>query len=195
MAFDIIHSGTMAGKLKGVIPATTPRGLGDGVDVDAGRYLFGVGALEQVGDPAGELQVFEAAGHLALSVGENFAVLRGNDGGHFLAVGVEQFPHAKEDLGAPGKPRRPPGREGAAGGLHGLVHLGRAGEIDLGDRLPEGGVVDGTGPARGARHHPPVDPVTDPLHGSSLFLLLGGRPHWTLLAGERRPAVGASSRP
>ena len=133
----------MAGKLNGVIPATTPRGWAIGVDVDAGRHLLGVAALQQVGHAAGELQVLEAAGDLALGVGKDLAVLGGNRRGDVLAVGVEQLAHAEQDLGPPGQPGGPPGREGGPGRLHGQVHLGGAGQVDLGDLLAEGRVVHG----------------------------------------------------
>ncbi len=157
-------------EVEGGDPRHDPERLGHGVDVDPGGYLFGVGALEQVGYAAGELQIFEAPGHLALGVGEDLAMLGGDGRGHLLAVGVEQLPHAKQDLGAPGKAGGPPGREGAQGSRHSLVHLVSAGEIDFGHHLAEGGVVHGPGPARGPRYQLPVDPVTDPLHGSSLAL-------------------------
>jgi len=52
-----IHIGTIAGKLNGVIPATTPSGWRILVDVDARRHLLREAALDEVRDPACELQV------------------------------------------------------------------------------------------------------------------------------------------
>ena len=50
MAIGNIHIGTIAGKLNGVIPATTP-GLANAVGVDAGRDLLGELALHRWGMP------------------------------------------------------------------------------------------------------------------------------------------------
>ena len=112
MALEHIHSGTMAGKLNGVMPATTPRGCSTECDVDAPGHLLGVATLQQVRGAAGELEVLQAPGHLAFGVGEHLAVLGRHHGGQFLAVGIDQLSHAEEDLGAPATARSPsrPGR-------------------------------------------------------------------------------------
>ena len=60
-----IHMGTMTGKLNGVIPATTPSGWRTEEGVDPVGHVLGELALQQVGDPAGELDHLEATGHLA----------------------------------------------------------------------------------------------------------------------------------
>ena len=73
-----IHIGTIAGKLNGVMPATTPERLAEGVGVDVGRDLVGVVTLEQARDAAGELDDLEPALHLAQRVGEHLAVLVGD---------------------------------------------------------------------------------------------------------------------
>ena len=70
-----IHIGTMAGKLNGVIPAHTPSGWRIEWLSTPVADLFGELALEQVRDPAGELDDLEAARDLALGVGERLAVL------------------------------------------------------------------------------------------------------------------------
>ena len=75
MASGNIHIGTMAGKLNGVMPATTPSGCRIEYDVDAGGDVLGVAALEQVRDAAGELDDLQAAGDLARGVGGHLAVL------------------------------------------------------------------------------------------------------------------------
>ncbi len=58
--------------------------LADRVDVDAGRDALGEAALEQVRDAAGELDDLEAAGDLAERVGEDLAVLGGDDRGEVV---------------------------------------------------------------------------------------------------------------
>ena len=70
IAIGNIHIGTMAGKLNGVMPATTPTGCRIEYDVDAGRHVLREAALEQVRDAAGELDDLEAAGDLAGGVAE-----------------------------------------------------------------------------------------------------------------------------
>ena len=75
MASGNIHIGTMAGKLNGVMPATTPTGCRMRVRVDAGGDVLREAALEQVRDAAGELDDLQAAGDLARGVGGHLAVL------------------------------------------------------------------------------------------------------------------------
>ena len=79
IAFANIHIGTIAGKLNGVMPATTPSGWRIEYDVDPGRHLLGEPALQQVRDAAGELDVLDAALDLAGRVGEHLAVLARHD--------------------------------------------------------------------------------------------------------------------
>ena len=69
------HIGIIAGKLNGVMPATTPSGWRMRIEVDAGAGAFGVFALQQMRNAAGELDHFEAALDVALGVGEGLAVL------------------------------------------------------------------------------------------------------------------------
>ncbi len=78
IATGCIHIGTIDGKLNGVMPATTPSGSRNENDVDAGRDLVGVLALEQLRDPAGELDDLQPALHLAERVGDDLAVLVGD---------------------------------------------------------------------------------------------------------------------
>ena len=89
-----IHIGTIAGKLNDA------ERLADRVDVNAGRRLLGVAALQQMWDAAGELDDLEPARNLAERVGLDLAVLRGEKAGDVLAVLVEQLAHAKQDLRA-----------------------------------------------------------------------------------------------
>ena len=95
-ATGYIHIGTITGKLNGVMPAATPSGWRMRVRVDAagdlGRHL----ALEQLADPAGELDDLEAALHLAARVVEHLAVLARDDAGEVVAVAVDQLAEAEQ---------------------------------------------------------------------------------------------------
>ena len=74
-----IHMGTIAGKLNGVIPATTPSGCRieyTSTPVEACSEKL---ALEQLGDAAAVLDHLEPARHLAQRVGEHLAVLGGEE--------------------------------------------------------------------------------------------------------------------
>ena len=63
--------------------------------------LLGMLALEEAGDAAGELEVFQAAQHFAFGVGKHLAVLAGDGCGELAAVVADQVPHGEEDLAAP----------------------------------------------------------------------------------------------
>ena len=73
-----IHIGTMAGKLNGVIPATTPSGWRRRVAVDPRADVLGDLALEQLRRAGGELDHLDAARDLAQGVGIDLAVLGGD---------------------------------------------------------------------------------------------------------------------
>ena len=90
-AIEKNHSGTIAGKLNGLMMPTTPSGWRERVDVDAGRDVLGVGALGEVPEAARELDDLHAAGDLAERVGEHLAVLGGEDLGELLLAGVQQL--------------------------------------------------------------------------------------------------------
>ena len=75
IAIGNIHSGTIAGKLNGVMPAHTPTGWRTRVRVDRGADVLRVLALEELRDAAGELDHLDAALHRAHRVGQRLAVL------------------------------------------------------------------------------------------------------------------------
>ena len=129
MAMGKNHIGTMAGKLNGQMMPTGPEGLADGVDVDLGRGVLGEPALEQMRDAAGELDDLLAAADLAEGVGDDLAVLAGDDLGQLTLAGVEQFAEVEQDLGALGQRGVPPRRERRRGGVD---H--RAGVLDAAQR-------------------------------------------------------------
>ena len=70
-----IHSGTIAGKLNGVMPAHTPSGWRIEWQSTPVPTFSAVLALQQVRDAAGELDHLDAALHRALGVGQRLAVL------------------------------------------------------------------------------------------------------------------------
>ena len=65
----------MQGKLNGVMPATTPSGWRSVQLSMPGGDLVGEVALQQLRNPAGELDDLDAARHLALRIAEHLAVL------------------------------------------------------------------------------------------------------------------------
>ncbi len=69
------QSGTMAGKLNGVIAANTPMRLADRLAVDAGRDVLEGGALHGGGDGARLVDVVDRAPHAAARLVERLAVL------------------------------------------------------------------------------------------------------------------------
>ena len=95
--------------------------LAHGPAVDAGADLLGELAFEEVGDAGGELDVFEAAGGFASGVGEDFAVLGGDEGGELVEAPLEEFAEAEQDAGAAeGRLRGPVGKGGGGGGDGGV---------------------------------------------------------------------------
>jgi hypothetical protein len=85
------HIGIMAGKLNGVMPATTPSGWRMRIHVDAGARAVGVLALQQVRRADAELRHFEPALHVALGVGDGLAVLARQRLGQLVHVAVQQL--------------------------------------------------------------------------------------------------------
>ena len=117
---------------------------------------LGVVALEQLADPAGELDVLEAALDLAPGVGERLAVLAGDDGGQRFAVGVEQLAERKrtavrlasEMWLQPAKASTGRGHGGVDVGVRRQRHLGlgdargRVVMVRRGDDVPSPGSVE-----------------------------------------------------
>ncbi len=74
-ATGYIHIGTMAGKLNGVMPATTPSGWRSEYASMSGPILRAELALQKLRDAAGEIHDLDAAGQLAERIRMRLAVL------------------------------------------------------------------------------------------------------------------------
>jgi hypothetical protein len=166
--------------LNGLMTATTPERLTDRVDVDLGRDVLGEAALEQVRDAAGELGDLEPAGDLADRVGDDLAVLGGDELGDLGLALVEQLAETEEHLGALGQrgplPRRLPC--GLRGGDD-LAHELGGGEVEHAGLLAGGGVEHRAGARGAALPGSAADEVGD---------AGGGRAHREV-AGVRRALV------
>ena len=127
-ALAIIHSGTMTGKLNGVIPATTPSGSSTVCTSTPLDTSLEYRALEQVGEAAGELDVLQAPGHLTGGVAQHLAVLGRHRGGQIGAARATRSRKrnrtAALELSEPGAPL---GRR-LGGHLDRAVHLGLGGQ-------------------------------------------------------------------
>ncbi len=96
-AIGNIHIGTIAGKLNGVIPAQTPSGWRTD-QLSMPRPTCSVNSpFKQMRDAAGELDDFEPAHDLALRVGEDLAVLLGDNPRQRVVVPVQEFEELEHD--------------------------------------------------------------------------------------------------
>ena len=136
-------------------------GLAEGGDVDVGGGVFGHAAFEQVGDAAGEFDDFLAAADFAEGVGDDLAVLGGDDFGEFALAGIEQFPESEDHLGALGEGGVAPGGERGGGGVDDGAGVFDAGQCDLTGHGTGRGIGDrgggGTGPGKDSVVHPVAD--------------------------------------
>ncbi len=145
-------------------PGHDPERLPDGVGVDPCRYLFGVVALEQVGDVARELDHLETALDLTERVVERLAVLTRESTCQIDLVLHHQLTEREHDVLASRQGREPPRIERLAGHRHGLVHVVPSCERDLGRLLTRRRVVDRPGPLRLVIPRFATDPVVDECH-------------------------------
>ena len=179
----------MTGKLNGVMPATTPTGCRTVCTSSPVDDLRAVRALEQVRDPARELDALEAAVDLALRVGEHLAVLA-----------RDQPPPGRRGAARPargdGRARRRAGSATTApvagrvdGELHGVGDLGRRGERDLA-RLHA---------ACGVEHGPdrPESPATarPPIQWPIVFIAVSVSGSMQRARGARRSSCGSTLGP
>ena len=139
--------------------------LADLVDVDAGRGLLRVAALEQAAEAAGELQDLDAPRDLAGGVGRDLAVLGGEERREAVAVGLDEVPDLEHDLGPAAQARRAPAGERGPGGVDRGVDLLAGREVDLARHVAGGRVVDGPAATGRRCDAPAADPVVDPIEG------------------------------
>ena len=100
-AMGSIHSGTMAGKLNGVIPATTPSGCrNDQLSIPVPTCSVN-SPFKQVRNAGGKLDDLQAARHFTSGVVENLAVLGGDDRGEPVGILLEQVAKTKQHPRAP----------------------------------------------------------------------------------------------
>ena len=99
-AFGTIHSGTMHGKLNGVMHPTTPIGWRSERTSTPPDDLRREVALQQLRHAARELDALEAALHLTGRVGERLAVLGGDHRGQLLLAAHHRLAHREQQVGA-----------------------------------------------------------------------------------------------
>ena len=138
-----IHSGTIAGKLNGVMPAHDAERLAQRVVSTPVPTVLGVFALEQVRDAARELDDLEPALHLAFRIGQHLAVFAGDDRGQLGLVAIEQLAESVEDAGAAQRRRRCPCGKGGRSRIDGAVDVGLARETHPACGLTRRGMVNG----------------------------------------------------
>ena len=165
MAFGTIHSGTMHGKLNGVMHPTTPIGWRSDRTSTPPDDLRREVALQQLRHAARELDALEAALHLAGRVGQRLAVLRGDDRGQLVLAAHHRLAHREQHVGALAERAVAPRPLRLDRDRDGRVHLLDGGEIDLRGDGSGGRVVDGAGAAGRARRGAAGDDVCDAVHG------------------------------
>ncbi len=167
MAGANFHIGIIAGKVERRDAGDDAERLAHRIEVDAGTGAFGVFALQQMRNAAGEFDHLEAALDVALGVGERLAVLGREQLGerlHLLLRQVEELEHhARAALrigGGPGRAARPAALAMAA------CDLGLAGERDLGLDLAGIGIEHVAETAGCPCDRFAADEMADVAHGS-----------------------------
>ena len=88
-ATGYIHIGTMAGKLNGVMPATTPSGWRSDQAVNLGADIAAELTLEKMRNAAGKIDNVDAAREFAQGVVMRLAVFPRDGAGDLVGVAVE----------------------------------------------------------------------------------------------------------
>ena len=118
-----IHSGTMNGKLYGVMPTQTPTGCRT-ASASTSPAMFGSDvAHDQAGDAAGELDDFDAAVHFGPGLGERLAMLARDQRGELFEVFFQQRAEAEHHPGPLDDRRLAPGRQRGGGGFDDFAGL------------------------------------------------------------------------
>ena len=142
--------------------------------VDAAADAMRMLALEQLRDAAGELDDFEAALHLAQRIGQGLAVLGGKQLGDVSRVLVDQVAELEQDAGAALRRGGAPVGKGGAGGGHGAVDVGPAGQRDLACDAARGRIEHLADAGAGAGIGVAIDPVADQVGGIDELEVHGG---------------------
>ena len=133
----------MAGKLNGVMPATTPSGWRSDHEFDLGADIAAVLAFQEMRDAAGEIDDVDAAGELAARIGVGLAMLLGDGAGNLVGVTVEKLLEAEHVGGALERRRRAPTRGRLLGSGDGFIHFFDGRKREAGGLLSGRWVVDG----------------------------------------------------
>ncbi|MGY4375356.1 hypothetical protein ACVWZ3_002995 [Bradyrhizobium sp. i1.3.6] len=106
--------------------------LAHGIDVDPGAGAFGIFALHQMRDAAGELRDFEAALNVALGIRHGLAMLTREQLGELVVVALHQLDEFHHDAGPALRVGRGPFRLGGTGVLDRGADLGLGRQRHLG---------------------------------------------------------------
>jgi hypothetical protein len=169
-AIGYIHIGTMAGKLNGVMPATTPSGWRSAMESTPGPTLRENSPFSRLRYTAGEFDDLDAAGDFAQRIVMGLAVLAGNLAGDVARVAVEQFLELEHEARALQWRHGAPGRLGSLGVGDSRVDFLDGGQRQFGDLLA-GRRVEDRGPAIRARNRQlAANGVFNDLHGYAIPL-------------------------
>ncbi len=132
--------------------------------VHSGRRVLGELALQELSDPARELNYFESSGHFAGGVARNLAVLAGQNGRDLVDVSGEQFTQREQCSRALRQRRSTPGRKGRSSRGDRGVHFGVGGKVNFTGLHAGGRVEDLAVALRVTDPRLAVDPVGNSLH-------------------------------
>ncbi len=138
----------------------------DGIKIDAGPGAFGVFALQQMRNAAGELHHFEPALDVAARVGQGLAVLGGEQLGEAVIFLLNQLEKLEHYAGAALRIGRRPSRLRGLRVGDGRLDLGLLGQRDLGLHLAGIGIEHVPEPPGGAFDGLAADEMADLAHGS-----------------------------
>ena len=136
-----IHIGTMAGKLNGVMPATTPTGCLIEYESTPVETFSENPPLSRCGMPQANSTTSRPRATSPAASEATLPCSARDQLRYFAGVGPDELAEGEQHRGAPGQRDPPPGRERVRGRRDREVHLGRGGEVDLAADLPGGRVV------------------------------------------------------
>ena len=125
-----------------------------------------------MGDAAGELDHLKPALDVALGVGDDLAVLAGQQFGQFVHVRLDQAFEVEHDPGATLGIGAGPALESVLGRLYGAIDLAGRGQLDPRLNRPRIGIEHLAEPARRARENGTVDEMVDVAHERSCLFYL-----------------------